>query len=270
MQLARQIFDRGDDARGGTIDGVADDGEMAVADGVETAPAGTFGQDGEIALAAFGMGGGENKEVGLKADDFFETHVGPILRGVNDRDGASEAKGVGDESAFADGDEWIGPNDKENAARGHTVEALLKFSEMVFEIGAERGTGLGNAEDIGQALGGGNDFFHGVGIGAVGRDAEAIERVDGGEEVQTFCDENEIRTESGNLLEAGIDGAADFGFFLGVGGIVTVVGVADEAILEAESVDGFRKARREGDDALDGLGDADGAAGFVNDFLVER
>src|SRR5580693_3390331 len=119
---------------------------MAIADGIEAAPAGTFGEFGEIILSGFGMGGGKDEEVGLEAYDFFKTHVGPILHGVNDGDGASDAKGIGDESAFADGNERVGPDDEENAARGQAVETLLQFGEVVFEIGGNRGARFRNAE----------------------------------------------------------------------------------------------------------------------------
>ncbi len=76
--------------------------------------------------------------------------------------------------------------------------------------------------------------------------------------------------QSGDLLEAGIDRAADFGFFLGIGRVITIVGVTDEAILEAERVDGFRQTRGEGNDAANRLRNAYGAAGFVDNLAVER
>ena len=70
----------------------------------------------------------------------------------------------------------------------------------------------------------------------------------------------------GDGFQAGVDGAADFGFFLGVGREIAVVGVSDETILETESVEGLGEVGGERDDAVDGLRDANGAAGFVGDF----
>src|SRR6267142_455646 len=94
--------------------------------------------------------------------------------------------------------------------------------------------------------------------------------MNGLEAVQTLGHENEVRMQSGNLFQAGADRTADFGFFLGIGRVIAIVGVADEAILEAERVDGFRQTRRERNDASNRLRNTDGAAGFVNDFAEKR
>src|SRR6267378_1168498 len=73
--------------------------------------------------------------------------------------------------------------------------------------------------------------------------------------------------QSRNHFQTWADSAADLGFILRVRGVVAVVGVSDETILEAQRVDGFRQARRERHDAVDRLGNADRAARFVRDFL---
>ena len=96
-----------------------------------------------------------------------------------------------------------------------------------------------------------------------------IESVDGLDEVQTLGDEDEIGAQSDDLFEAGIDRAANFGFFLGVGRIVAIIRITHEAILQAKRVDRFGEAWGERDDALNGLRDADGAACFVDDLFVE-
>ena len=70
----------------------------------------------------------------------------------------------------------------------------------------------------------------------------------------------------GDRFEAGVDGAADFGFVLGVRGKVAIVGVADEEILQAEGVNGFGDAWGERNDAVQSLRNADGTADFVGDF----
>ena len=66
----------------------------------------------------------------------------------------------------------------------------------------------------------------------------------------------------GNGFEAGVDGAADFGFALGLGREIAVVRVADQTILETEVVEGLGEAGGQGNDAVYGLRDAHGAAGF--------
>ena len=90
------------------------------------------------------------------------------------------------------------------------------------------------------------------------------------DEIQTFRYENKIRPESGNLFETRIDRAADFSFFLSVGGIIAKIRISDEAILQAESVDRFRETWGKRDDALDRLRNANGSARFIDEFLVDR
>src|SRR5580692_6276146 len=109
-----------------------------------------------------------------------------------------------------------------------------------------------------------------MGIGAVGRDAEAIERVHGLDEVQTFGDENEVRPQCNDLFKTWIYRPSNFGFFLSIGGIIAVIGVSNQAILQSKGVDGFCKTRRERNNSLDGLRDANGAARFIDDILKKR
>ena len=51
--------------------------------------------------------------------------------------------------------------------------------------------------------------------------------------------------KSADGFDAGIDGAAYFGFALGVGRIVSVIGVANQFVLEAEGVESFGDAGSE-------------------------
>ena len=94
--------------------------------------------------------------------------------------------------------------------------------------------------------------------------------MDGLKAIQTFSYEDKIRMKRGNLFETGVNGAAHFGFFLSVGRVVAEFGVADKAILQTERIDRFGQARSKGHDATNGLRNADGAAGFVDDFAVDR
>jgi hypothetical protein len=270
MQLAREILDGGNDSWRGAIYGVADDGKMTVADGVETAPSGALGEYLEIIPPAIGMRCGENEEIRLEADHFLETHVRPVLRGVHDRGGPSEPQSIGNKRVSAGGDQWIRPNDEQNAARRNSIETLLEIGEMALEIGAQSGASFRRTEDTGKAFRRGDDVLHGMRIGAIRRNAEAVESVHCFDEIQTFGYEDEIRPQSSYLFEARIDRAADFGLFLSVGGIVAEVRVSDEAILQAESVNRFRETWRKRDDTLHGLRDANGAARFIDEFLVDR
>src|SRR5947199_10740643 len=76
--------------------------------------------------------------------------------------------------------------------------------------------------------------------------------------------------ESGNLLQAWIDCAADLGFFLGIGRVVAEFRVADETVLHAESIDRFGEAWSQGHDTAKRLRNAHRAAGFIGDFTVDR
>src|SRR5579863_6135540 len=104
VELTSEVLNGGDDAGRGPVDRIADDGEAAIANGVEAAPAGALGEDVKIVLSGFGMRRGKNKKIGLQADYFLKAHLRPVLLGVDDGSGASEAHGVGDESVFPHGD----------------------------------------------------------------------------------------------------------------------------------------------------------------------
>src|SRR6202158_4626354 len=105
-------------------------------------------------------------------------------------------------------------------------------------------------------------------ISGVGRDADIREGLDSFEAVQVFSDEHEVGMQSRDGFEAGIDSAADLGFQLRLPREITIVRVSDQAVLQAESVDGLGQIGREGDNALDVLRDADGTADFVGDLAI--
>ena len=78
-------------------------------------------------------------------------------------------------------------------------------------------------------------------IGGVRRDSELSQRL-GCLEAIEFGDENQIRMERCDEFQARVSCPAYFGFLLGAGRVIAIVGVADQAVLEAESVDGLRQA----------------------------
>jgi hypothetical protein len=122
------------------------------------------------------------------------------------------------------------------------------------------------AHDFRQIPRRGEDGGDGLRINGVGGNAEVGEGNDRVEAIQTFRCEHQIRVQIGDGFEAGVDGAADFGFVLGVRGKIAIVGVADEEILQAEGVNGFGDAWGEGNDAVQSLWNADGTADLVGDF----
>src|ERR1700741_2645531 len=107
-------------------------------------------------------------------------------------------------------------------------------------------------------------------IGGVGRDAEPVEGVNSLETIKALGHQNDIRMQSRNHFQAWVNSAADLGFFLRVQGVITVVGVSDEMILQAERVDRFGQTRRQRNDAVDRLGNANGSTRFVSDFAKSR
>ena len=72
---------------------------------------------------------GKNQKFGLLTNDFFETDLRPVLRGIHDGNGAGMLQGVGDKGVFADGDERLGPDNEQDAARGERGDALLRVGE---------------------------------------------------------------------------------------------------------------------------------------------
>ena len=266
MKLARKVFDGRNDARGGAVDGVADDRETAIAHGVEELPCGEARERFEIAGSGFRVGGGEDQVIGLQTDHFFEVHLRPVLRGIHDAGGVSSAKRVGDECVFSDGDERVSPDDEEDAARRQGFEFCVEGGEASLEVGGKRFPRFRDAEKIGEFLGGGEDFVNIASVGGVGGDAESIESAESVEPIDFLGDENEIGMERCDFLEIRINRATHFSFLLRVGRIVAIVGIADEAVLDAESVKRFRQAGREGNNASGELRYANGAAEFVNDF----
>lgn len=269
VQLASQIRDRGNDAGSGAVHGIANDSIAAIAHGCKTAPTGAFGERVKIGATRFGVRLCEDEVIRLEASHFFEAYLRPSLRSVNDGGGARQAESIGDEGIRADGDERIRPNDKEDASGRITAQALPQLRELAFKVRRDRCASFRRAQNIREAPRGRDDLPDGVRIDGIGRNAKLAERIDRLKAIQ-LCDQDEIRAEGDDFFNAGIDGAADFGFFPGIRRKITVIGVADEAVLQAQGVESFRRARREGDDALHGLRDTNRAAGFVNHFFVSR
>ena len=73
MKLLGQVFDGGDDADGGPVDGIANESVTTVSNGIENTPAGKTGEDIDVRRRGLGMRFRENQKFGLLADDFFET-----------------------------------------------------------------------------------------------------------------------------------------------------------------------------------------------------
>ena len=149
MELPREILDGGDDSRGGAVDGIADDGEAAVLNGIEQAPGRLFGESVKIMGAGVGMRGSEDKIVRLKANDFLEVHLRPIVIGIDDGTGSCFAQGIGDEGAFADGHEWLGPDDEKDARWRERSELLFEDGQPVLQIIGESLACVRNTEHNG-------------------------------------------------------------------------------------------------------------------------
>src|SRR5438477_8844878 len=270
MKLTGKFFNGGDNPRSWTVHGVADHGITAVADGVHYPPAGKSGKSFETRRRRFRMRGRKGEVVRLQASGFFETDLRPVLLSIHDGDTASVAESIGDESVLANRDERLVPNNEEDTLCRRRRKALLQSRKLMLHFGSHGSAGVRNAQKIGELFRRSDDVIHGVRVGGVGRDSQVIQSMDGLKAVQTFSHEDEIRMEGGNLFETGVDGATDLGFFLGIGRIVAKFRIADQAVLQTESIDSFGKARSQGHDATNGLRNADGPAGFIGDFTVDR
>ena len=270
MELAREVLDRRNDARSWSVHGIANHREAMIANGIENLPSGETGERFELRRERLRMRCGENEKIRLQPGHLFETDLRPVQRGIDNGDRPSAAHGVGDEGVLADGDERLGPNGKKDAFRRQSADPFVQTCETTLHIRSNSVSRFRRTQNVGEFFGGGNNFGDRVGIRGIRRNTQIVEGMNGLKPVQALGHENEVRMQSGDLLEAGIDRAADFGFFLGIGRVITIVGVTDEAILEAERVDGFRQTRGKGNDAANRLRNAYGAAGFVDNLAVER
>src|SRR5437667_63691 len=106
-------------------------------------------------------------------------------------------------------------------------------------------------------------------IGSVRRNSQVLQRLYGFETVESFGHENYVRMQVRNQLQAWINSAPNLGFFSRVGGVIAEFGIADEMILQPKRVDGLRQTWRERHDTGDRLGNANRAAGFGGDVLID-
>src|SRR6266403_4504241 len=270
VKLAREILDRRNDARSWAIHGITNHREAMITNGIENLPCGETSKRFELRRDRLRVRYGENEKIRLQPGHLFETDLRPVQRGIDNGDRPSAAHGVGDKGVLADGDERLGPNGKKDAFRRQSADPFVQTCETTLHIRSNSFSRFRRTQNVGEFLGGGNNFGDRVGVRGIRRNTQIVEGMNGLKPVQALGHENEVRMQSGDLLEAGIDRAADFGFFLGIGRVITIVGVTDEAILEAERVDGFRQTRGEGNDAANGLRNTDGSAGFIDNLAVER
>ncbi len=88
-----------------------------------------------------------------------------------------------------------------------------------------------------------------MGIGDVNRQAQARQRIHGLSAVDRLRCENQIRGESGDLLEIRIDGSSDVRLPRRCRRVITKRCVAHQAIAFAHRENDFRQIRGEGNDA---------------------
>src|SRR6266851_3205281 len=175
-------------SRSGTVDGITDRGVATIAHSIEQTPAGKIGKSFGTLCGGPEMRFHKNQKFRLKMDDFLEVDLRPVLRGIDYRDSAGVTQRVGDERVVADGDEWLGPNNEENATKRQRSKAVVEIRNLVFEIGGERGTSFWGTEQLGKTSDRGDDGIDRMRIGGVRRDADFRERLDGFEAVQIFSD----------------------------------------------------------------------------------
>src|SRR6267143_2372374 len=242
MKLAREILDRRNDARSWAVHGIANHSEAMIANGIENLPCGQTGKRFELRRDRLRVRCGENEKIRLQPGYFFEAYLWPTQRGIDNGDRASAAYGVGDKGVLADGDERLGPNGKEDALWRQSADPFVQACKTTLHIRGNSFSRLRKTQNFGEFLGRGNNLGDSVGVRGIRGNTEIVEGMNGIKAVQALGHENEVRMQSGNLFQTGIDRAANFGFLLGIGRVIAIVGVADQAVLEAQSVDGFRQA----------------------------
>ena len=266
MQLTRKLLDGIHQTRRRAIDGVANDGEPIFLSGFQIAPAGLLAKRGEVTQNAIGVRIRKDDVIGLLADDFFETDVRPILLRMNHGLGARETQGIGKKVIPANGDERGGPHDEKHARRSHAFEFAAEIVETRLQRGDDGFALFFGVNHGGKAADGSQHVRNGARVRGVGGYVEALERVHRFTAIARLGgDDHQIGPHGDHLLEIGVDDAADFGFLFRFRRVVAVVGVRDEAILRAQSVNGFGDAGGQRNDATHRLGHFDLATNVVGD-----
>src|SRR5438309_11635023 len=110
---------------------------------------------------------GKYEKIRLQLGDFFQIHLGPVLRGIHDGNGASATNGVGEKRMLAGGNQRLRPNDKKDALRGPAANALLEVGEAALHFLNDRGSRIRDAEDLSQFSWGRHDVRDGMRLGGV-------------------------------------------------------------------------------------------------------
>src|SRR5579859_9819 len=227
MLVAGQIFDSGNYAWGRAVHRITDNRETPVANSIKAAPAGPIREKVEIILRGIGVRRSKDEKVGLQPYNLLKTHLGPVLRGFHDRSSSGVAKCVSNKSILADGDERFRPDNEQDPLGSDAIQPIPQIREPMFEVGGKRCTGIGCAENFRQSHGGSYDLLDSVRVGGVGRNSQVAEGVHRFEPIQALGDEDQVRPQTDNLLDAWIDGAPYFRFFLCIGRVIAIVSVAD-------------------------------------------
>ena len=117
MQLPGEFFDGGDDAGRGTIHSVAGLRVPTIANGMDNFPTRESGELLHFAGGVPRLRLREHQKIRLEPGDFFQVHLRPVLRGIDDGNSAGAAQSVGEESVLAGGNERLRPDDEEGAFR---------------------------------------------------------------------------------------------------------------------------------------------------------
>jgi hypothetical protein len=129
VKRAREALDGVHHSRRGTIDGVADDYDVAVPHRIKTPPAGTRAKGIDIALRVSRMRACEDQDFRLKPDNFFEADVRPLGPRVHDGSASRAPQRVRNERVAPNRNQWIGPHHEKNAAWRGAVEPAVEIGE---------------------------------------------------------------------------------------------------------------------------------------------
>src|SRR5438309_9429300 len=110
---------------------------------------------------------GKYEKIRLQLGDFFQIHLGPVLRGIHDGNAASATNGVGEKRMLAGGNHRLRPNDKKDAHRGPAAKALLEIGEAALHFVNDRGSSIRDAEELSQYSSVRHDVRDGMRVGGV-------------------------------------------------------------------------------------------------------
>ena len=120
---------------------------------------------------------GKYQNFRLQPRHLFQIHLRPVLLGIHDGYGARAPQSIRDKRILADGNERIGPHDKQRPRRRQRSNLLSQDFQPLLQILRNRSASLRRTQHLTQSFRRRYNFVHAPWIGGVGRNAQGIQRM---------------------------------------------------------------------------------------------